>query len=146
MRLSENKFKKKYLIGSSWTAVVKGAVLMGLGKVCDAPPAVSECPYHVGVVVASRFAPYDHVESQKYVDTFDNITRAKDNIKWIIEKGDLIAHNSAIDKSEKIVRKTNPNGNKTGRVIIVVSEWNTYGSPPTQLLNAEDCKSSRISL
>lgn len=55
---------------------------MGLGVGCEKPPLVTSAPYHIGVILAERFASYYHQEDQRYTDSFDGIERAKDHIKW----------------------------------------------------------------
>ncbi|KAI0125388.1 hypothetical protein BJ170DRAFT_501363 [Xylariales sp. AK1849] len=115
----------------SWPAVAIGAVIMGLGMGCTKPAPVVQFPYDIGIKIARRFASYDHDESQKYTDSLDWIERAKDNIKWIIGKGDLILPDSPTIKRETLVRKTTPNGNKVGTVVLV----NLHSGPrllPTQ--------------
>ncbi|KAI1737444.1 hypothetical protein F4680DRAFT_214502 [Xylaria scruposa] len=105
----------------SWTAVAKGAVLMGLGLRCEKPPHVASAPYHIGVILAERFASYCHQEDQCYVDSFDGISRAKDQIKWVVAKGDLVTPYEQIEKKVKIVHKITPRGKKTGRVKVILS-------------------------
>ncbi|KAJ8121543.1 hypothetical protein ONZ43_g2029 [Nemania bipapillata] len=106
----------------SWTAVAKGAVLMGLGIGCQKPPANSSAPYHIGVVLAERFASYLHEEQQRYADSFDGVYRAKDHINWVIAKGDLVTPDEMIEKKLKIFHKINPQGKKAGRIIVVISD------------------------
>ncbi|KAI3320302.1 hypothetical protein HD806DRAFT_507127 [Xylariaceae sp. AK1471] len=117
----------------SWTAVVKGATLMGLGIGCELPPPNSSCPYHIGVVIAERFASYSHEECQKYTDTFDNVHRAKDNIKWVVAKDDLVTPHEGIEKKVKIVHKVTRTGKKAGRVAVVLSCHVNTGQAPSQL-------------
>ncbi|KAI0532804.1 hypothetical protein GGR58DRAFT_522464 [Xylaria digitata] len=95
----------------SWTAVAKGATLMGLGIGCEKPPPNSSAPCHIGVVLAERFAGYFHEESQRYNDSFDDILRAKDNIKWVVARGDLVTPREGIAKKVDIA----------GRVRVILS-------------------------
>jgi hypothetical protein len=127
------------IIRISWSAVAKGAVLMGLGIGCDIPPEVFNCPYHIGVRLAQRFAPYAHDESQKYSDSFDYERRARDNIKWVIAKGDLVAQDNPIVKTTTVIRKFTPTGNKKGTVVLVRSKYSESGLPPTKF-SEQTCK------
>ncbi|KAI3339486.1 hypothetical protein F4824DRAFT_45665 [Ustulina deusta] len=117
----------------SWTAVVKGATLMGLGVSCEQPPHNSGAPYHIGVVLAEQFASYFHQEHQRYADTFDNVFRAKDHIKWVVAKGDLVTPHEQITKTVKIVQKINPKGKKAGRVRVILSSHDRTSEHLSQL-------------
>ena len=112
--------------------------MMGLGMGGDRLVPVTGCPYHVGLVAAERFTSYDHEEAQRYTDSFDDVDRAKDNIKWIIAKGDLISPDQPIEKSTKVVWKTRPNGKKAGRVQLVFSDQDTPRTPATQFSRGHD--------
>ncbi|KAK4198218.1 hypothetical protein QBC40DRAFT_341386 [Triangularia verruculosa] len=90
---------------SSWTDVVIGAAILGLGIECEVPTACVECPYHIGVLISQQFHEYENDETQAYMDMIDQNMRAKDHLKWIAAKGDLITQADGIRKSVKIVRK-----------------------------------------
>lgn len=123
----------------SWTAVAKGAALMGLGIGCgEIPPPNIKCPFHVGVVASTRFADFDHDPPQKYVDTFDGVARARDQICWLIAKGDLVTHDQGIEERLIVVRKSKPTGKKTGTVIVVTSQYDGAGEPPSKLTVQND--------
>lgn len=111
---------------------------MGLGMGGDRLVPVIGCPYHIGFVVAERFASYDHDEFQRYTDSFDDGVRAKDNVKWIIARGDLVSPEQPIEKSTKVVWKTRPNGKKAGRIKLVFSSQTRPGVPATQLSRGHD--------
>lgn len=106
---------------SSWTAVAKGAVLMGLGLDCPTPPNNIPCPVNIGVTLSTRFRPYEHAGEQKYKDSFDGSDRARNHTHWIIKKGDLVTLEGK-HASTKLRRKYNPNGNKTGIVKVLISD------------------------
>jgi len=114
----------------SWTAVAKGAVLMGLGVDCDIPPECIQCPYHIGVVLSPRFAQYEHREVQRYTDTFDGSERARDTIQWVVARGDLVEADKAIEKKLRIVRKMTSSGNQVGTVTVLTSAFDGKGEPP----------------
>ncbi|KAK3687821.1 hypothetical protein B0T22DRAFT_405788 [Podospora appendiculata] len=108
----------------SWTAVIKGAALLGLGVGCEIPPRCIQCPYHIGVVVsATRFIEHDYDESQLYTDTFDHKKRLKSQAKWVIAKGDLITQHEGLEKRVKFVKKMTRAGNQAGSVDIVISNY-----------------------
>jgi hypothetical protein len=118
----------------SWTAVAKGATLMALDMGCGRPPPpVMTSPCHVGVVLASSFAGFKHNLQQRYEDSFDSAIRAKNEIKWIVNKGDLVTQEEGVTKTIRTVRKLTPSGLKVGRVIIVTSQYEGRGEIPSNL-------------
>jgi len=106
---------------------------MGLGVDMQKPPPSIPCPFHIGVVAAERFVAYEHRRSQSYVDSFDKERRARDNIDWVVAKGDLIDPDEGIRTTLRLVRKTNPTGNKTGSVVIVTSRHGEMQQEPAKL-------------
>jgi hypothetical protein len=132
----------------SWTAVVKGATLMGLGVGCEIPAPNSSCHYHVGVVLAERFTSYSYAKDQQYMDTFDHVLRARDHIKWVVAKDDLVTPHEGIEKRVKIIHKVTPKGKKAGRIVVVLSGHEEAGhgnmgqapSRLSELLKTHDSK------
>ncbi|KAH9884837.1 hypothetical protein F4778DRAFT_799407 [Xylariomycetidae sp. FL2044] len=142
IRKEINKLARRYHIKlhcgeESWTAVVTGAALMGLGVGCKVPPANIRCPYHVGVVVSKRFTKWDHDEAQKYTDTFDGVQRARGNIHWLVTKGDLITQDEGINAEVKLTKKITLKGNRTGTVTIVTSTSDLGQNPNHDPLRRE---------
>lgn len=117
----------------SWTAVAKGGTLMGLQLGCELPPLCHKCPVHVGALLSERFKEYAHLSEQRYTDTFDDELRAKDNIKWFISKGDLIAPDEPIKKRLRLVTKMSQAGHRPGSLTIVTSTDSDPNGPATQL-------------
>jgi hypothetical protein len=122
-----------------WTAVAKGAVLMGLGIGCEQPPEVHKCPVHIGVVLAPRFSAFDHDQRQRYVDSFDHQARAKAHIHWVVAMGDPIPTNGVFQKSVKVVRKLLAEGLLDGNILIVTSR-DTSERGPFNCTHAMDCE------
>ncbi|KAK8137029.1 hypothetical protein PG984_004969 [Apiospora sp. TS-2023a] len=108
--------KKK---SASWSAVAKGAVLIGGGVDCLIPAEVTEAPEHVGIILATRFADYERTVSQRYADSFEPGSRVRPNIQWVVAKGDLVLHDQPILKRETIVRKLTSDGSRKGTLIVV---------------------------
>lgn len=117
----------------SWTAVAKGAVLMGLQLGCWIPPPSKKCPFHVGVVLSQRFMHYEHHRRQRYTDSFDDVPRGNDNVKWVISKGDLIAPDEPISKTLRLVTKMTQPGHRPGSLTIVTSTDSDPNGPTTRL-------------
>lgn len=113
-----------YLCGkrsSSWTAVAKGAVLMGMGLDCQVPPPVIASPFCIGAVLSTHFKPHTHRDDQRYVDSFEKSPRARNHTHWMVRKGDLVTMEGR-HASIKLRRKFNAGGKKSGVVHVVISQ------------------------
>ncbi|KAK4188114.1 hypothetical protein QBC35DRAFT_451557 [Podospora australis] len=117
---------------SSWTDVAIGAAVLGLGIECQTPPECFACPYHIGVLVSQPFHEYENVENQAYVDMLDLNMRAKNHIKWIVARGDLVTQHGGMKNTTKLVRKIVRVGDQAmrGSVTIVTSEDQRPGDRP----------------
>lgn len=149
--LSRNKYVRKDLealadelglrpfSGSdSWTAVAKGAALMAMDIGCGPllQPNIPS-PFHIGVVLSTRYMTFDHDLRQKYTDTFDEIDRAKDHIHWVVAKGDLVTMDG-IKERVKIMRKFTPDGSLNGEINVVVSRYDGPRNPPSKIKVNDD--------
>ncbi|KAJ2901809.1 hypothetical protein MKZ38_001347 [Zalerion maritima] len=107
----------------SWTAVARGAALIGLAVNCTPPPACVPCPFHLGVVISERFEEWNHQADQRYHDPRDGrgVTLAKENIKWLVDKGELLTgeRDPSFIKIVPITGKFKENGVKQGRITVV---------------------------
>ena len=108
---------------------------MGLGVDGNTPRRSLQCPYHIGIVAAESFLEFEHEPNQAYVDSFDKRERARDNIHWVVAQGDLISPDGGIQERIRLVRKTNPRGNKNGTVTIVTSRYQDVRYKPSKLAN-----------
>ncbi len=118
--------------------------MMGLEIGCSMPPPCYGSPFHIGVVLAENFAEYAHQPSQKYTDSFDGLARARDNIKWVIAKGDLVETNARTSKTLKVVTKMSQPGHRPGSVTIVLSSSDRRRAPPTEPSQCGECRLHRI--
>ncbi|KAF4467744.1 actin-like ATPase domain-containing [Fusarium albosuccineum] len=132
-----------------WAAVARGGVIMGLGDGLEhrqAPICLSS-PYHVGAVLAERWAEFAHDQEQRYSDTYDGLLRANKNIKWLVSKGDLI--NGQRFVRQRIVKKLAKRSNLAGRLLVVFDSWDYVGGqnadgPPTSLEETTKVVGGRI--
>ncbi|KAL8397870.1 hypothetical protein RB594_004537 [Gaeumannomyces avenae] len=135
----------------SWTAVAKGAVLMGLGRDCDVPPECVRCPYHVGVVAATRYGLYDYrgggADHRLYKDSFDEVERARDHVSWLFAKNDLVPTTHSTEKTVRIQRKFLRANRKVGTITVVLSDqvWRT-GRPPMPADEAKDVSRREVGI
>ncbi|KAF2461821.1 hypothetical protein BDY21DRAFT_329742 [Lineolata rhizophorae] len=77
-----------------WTAVARGAVAKGI-DVADGLASIKRCPKHYGLSTCQLFAPHRHSEQDRYIDPFDGQHKAKDQITWLIHKGDPLFSNKS---------------------------------------------------
>lgn len=101
---------------SSWTAVARGGLLIGLGLDCEVPSPSLPSPFHLGFVLSERFALYEHPSEARYTDTFDNLERARNHVKWVVSKGDLVPPGRSIHRELKLVQKMSQPAQKPGSV------------------------------
>ncbi|RSM16799.1 hypothetical protein CDV31_004408 [Fusarium ambrosium] len=121
----------------SWSAVARGGVVMGFSSSGEyrQAPICHQSPCHIGVVLAEPFATFSHEPDQRYIDTHDGKARAKNNIKWLVLKGDLIENELYV--KQRIVRKLPKRMNPASRLTVVFDTWDYIGEhanePPTNL-------------
>ncbi|KAK0617593.1 hypothetical protein B0T14DRAFT_569083 [Immersiella caudata] len=118
---------------SSWMAVARGGLLIGLGVDCVTPAPSLPCPFHLGFVLSERFALHKHPESLRYTDSFDKVERAKNHIKWVISKGDLVPPDKTIEQELKLVHKMSMPAHKPGSITAVLSWEDSFSGLPGQL-------------
>ncbi|KAN0071918.1 hypothetical protein V8E54_009647 [Elaphomyces granulatus] len=76
---------------TSWTAVVRGAVIFGIEK--PVLPTMSACSRSYGVSVSESFSETRHDIQDRIVDPITEAPMAKEQLLWLIKKGDLILSN-----------------------------------------------------
>jgi hypothetical protein len=85
-------------------AVVSGAVLMGAGLVSSQLPVIRVCPRSYGITLFQKVAAYmPHGESDKFRDKLHGHTMAKNQIVWLVRKGDLIPADGAITAEYSLI-------------------------------------------
>ena len=66
----------------SWSAVVRGAVLYGVGGIVH----TRKLKQHYGVAGMIHFIPGIHDEARAYIDPFDGGKRLMNHVKWLAAK------------------------------------------------------------
>ncbi len=75
----------------SWGAVVMGSVLKGAGVGAAALPTVGVCPRSYGITLSQKFAAHlMHGEGDVFTDKLHGSAMARNQIVWLVRKGDLI--------------------------------------------------------
>lgn len=79
---------------TAWTAVQRGAVLRGV----SGHDLVSsrKARHHYGIRLNVFFEEGVHPASSKYWDDYDQVYRARDQMVWMVHKGDTVISNSPI--------------------------------------------------
>ena len=101
-------------------------------------PAI-RCPVHIGAVLSTRYNRFSHDESQLYRDSLeyqgqkDPAERARDNIHWVVTKGDLVNPRTGIHEEVPIVCRITPEGSKSGYISVVMSSKDDERNLPGRL-------------
>ena len=66
----------------SWSAVVRGAVLYGVGGIVHS----RKLKQHYGVKIMTHFIPGIHDEADSYIDPFNGTKLASSNVDWLAAK------------------------------------------------------------
>jgi hypothetical protein len=83
----------------SWSGVVKGAVLRGVGIGMDVAPDVRSCPRHYAICVNELYAGWRHKEEQAVTDHVLGKQIVPQQLIWLIRKGDVILPDAPIVSS-----------------------------------------------
>ena len=70
--------------------MVRGAVERGVGLDGQNEIYVRRCRRNYGISVSQPFSASKHLETDAYVDAFDDKRKAKEQMVWLIRKGDAI--------------------------------------------------------
>ena len=80
----------------SWTAVVKGAVLGGLGIGRDPPIKVSLCPRHYGICLTRGYKEWRDEGQDIVRHRFTHEAIVESQIIWLVHRGDVILPDTPI--------------------------------------------------
>lgn len=97
---------------SAWSAVARGAVLWGLQG--DLVVDKRRCRRHYGTELLKHFDPVIHSELDAMISTFSGLKMAKNQISWIINRGDNTDSNkrfrlscvTSFNRGEKLIHTT----------------------------------------
>lgn len=82
-----------------WTAVVQGAVYKTMGVGSDVATKVGICPRHYGVCLSESYEEWRHLENAVHRDRLNDREIVRDQIVWLVKRGDVILPDSPIKKS-----------------------------------------------
>ncbi|KAK5653400.1 hypothetical protein OQA88_8885 [Cercophora sp. LCS_1] len=83
-----------------WTAVVQGAVLCGMGIGANNAVLVKSCPWHIGLVGCVK--PNARLQRRGVPDEVHGGLIADKQVKWLIQKGDVMLPDAPIKTSHTI--------------------------------------------
>jgi len=86
-------------------AVVRGAVAKRLEQSAEDRVYMRKCSKSYGIVVSQPYSTYLHAEEDRYRDGFDNEWKAKEQMVWLLKKGELILSNEPKQASTRFCRR-----------------------------------------
>jgi len=90
---------------NAWSSVVRGAVARGVEADARNVIYMRKCRRHYGVSVSEPFSSFKHSEADAYIDPFDREKKAREQMIWLIKKGDAILSNEPKQASINLCRK-----------------------------------------
>jgi hypothetical protein len=128
--------RQKPTKSQSWTAVVRGAAIFGIEKSANkALSAMSACSRSYGVASDVPFSNVLHDKRDYVVDSMTRVAMAKDQMKWMIKKGDLILSNNPKEVKGTFISNFKEEGPKpSGAIPIYAYEGDDL---PDRLANSE---------
>ncbi|KAF1993960.1 actin-like ATPase domain-containing protein [Amniculicola lignicola CBS 123094] len=123
------------------TAVVIGAVAVRLEEEVEHGVYMTPCKKNYGICISEPYSTYRHSEMDGYKDPFDGQWKAKNQIVWMIKKGDLLQSNQPTQASTHFQRKFSLNDTREFTTDFVTYKGND--PPPETLDKMPICKSSQ---
>jgi len=111
----------------------KGAIIYSLGLIGQLPEQYIRSKHHYGVAYCEEYDPFRHVLSDMQIHPGTRKRQAKEQIRWLINKGDVASPSTHGQRSLQLIRAFRQRDTLSGnisRVVCVVSNSNT---PPTRL-------------
>lgn len=83
---------------------------------------VRKCEKHYGLSVSQPFSRSTHSEADAYHDPFDGQKKAKEQIVWLVKKGDAIFSNEPKRASTSLSRKFGRKDLRMFKTFVVISD------------------------
>jgi hypothetical protein len=103
----------------SWSNVARGAVLCGVDAKFKNMIYTRKCRRNYGLSVSQPFSSFLHSEADAYIDPFDGTKKAKDQMVWLIKKGDAILSKEPKHASITLTRRFARRDPKIFRTLLV---------------------------
>lgn len=88
-----------------WSAVAEGAVAKVMDQGTSDMIYMRKCRRHYGISASQLFSSFKHANEEYYEDQFDGEKKAKQQMEWLIKKGDALLSNQTKHASIIICRK-----------------------------------------
>ena len=107
---------------TSWGAVVRGAVLRGAGLGAQIPTPMGIVPRNYGICVSQYFQGYKGHDPRRdaVVDKLQGVTLAKEQIVWLVRKGDMVGVDEPIVSTYDVSCAFTPSDISNARVMRIV--------------------------
>lgn len=99
---------------TSWTAVVRGAVIHGIEKsVHKNLTIMKSCPRNYGILLNQSYSGVRHPKrADCYIDPLTSRTMAASQMTWLIRKGDLLLSSQLKEGEERVTFKFSEEGSR----------------------------------
>jgi hypothetical protein len=125
---------------TSWTAVARGAVICGIEKESMVGLVkTAACPKHYGIAVDESFS-YANDEQDLDRNPVTGKMIARNQMRWLIGKGDVIASDKPTVKEHKFVVRFRENETEKKKGSVVIYSYPEDKHRPTRLSNARKGK------
>ncbi|KAI9867895.1 MAG: hypothetical protein M1813_007717 [Trichoglossum hirsutum] len=105
-----------------WVAVARGAIIRGLEKNRNNSISMRWCQRHYGISVSQPWSTFKHSNDDAYDDPFDGEKKAKDQMVWLIKKGDAILSSKPKHTSIRLCRRFGVGDPRVFRTSLVASD------------------------
>ncbi|KAH0552831.1 hypothetical protein GP486_006967 [Trichoglossum hirsutum] len=106
----------------SWVAVTRGAIIRGLEKDRNNSIKIHRCRRSYGISVSQPWSSFKHSLEDEYDDPFDGEKKAKNQMVWLIKKGDAILSSQPKHASIRLCRRFGVKDPRVFRTSLVVSD------------------------
>ncbi|OAP64492.1 hypothetical protein AYL99_00464 [Fonsecaea erecta] len=123
---------------TSWTAVVRGAVLHGIEKDTTGSNLVlaTACPRHFGISLNEQFSRIHHEERDVTINPITNSQIVEGQLLWMLNKGDLVLSDNPTIVSQLISLSFRENDKSKRR--LTVYSYAEDDDRPTRIKNSLD--------
>jgi hypothetical protein len=116
----------------STVAVVRGAVVRRIEETHTAGVYMVECPMSYGITMSQPYSSYLHDKADAYRDPFDAKWKARDQMVWLIKKGDVLLSSQPTEAITKFCRRFSLNDPKLFATNLVAYDGTVEGNDPQQ--------------
>jgi hypothetical protein len=134
LRLRKIKLRRP---DTSWTAVVRGAVVCGIEKDMTSNLSIATaCPQHFGISVDEQYSRVYHEERDLCNHAITNAQVAQGQLLWLLNKGDLILSDNPNPVSQRITMSFRESDSK--KFEMTIYSYPDDDDRPTKIQNSVD--------